>query len=195
MRYSIIIYIALIPYQVGKTSATKTKTFDFEAWTSKILDINSLNVNDESENENRPLFDTNYGIQLFTYATDCNQKGSRWDYHTTSAKPIKMLNTTNTFVTFTIPRKGTRYASKFGSGFRAKHCLKFGLDIAHEFSGNLINGLVEGKTIVKFKDGTTLEGFSKRSFLLPIFRYFKDEDNKFSNLTAYFQNGKYVVTR
>ena len=195
MGYSIVVYTVLITYQRSMTSARKMETFDFEAWSSKILDINSVNFNDENKNEHSELLNTNYGIQLFTYATDCNQKGSRWDYLTSSAKPIKKLNTTNGFVTFTIPKKGTRYASKFGSGFRAKHCLKFGLDIAHEFSGNLTNGLIEGKTMVKFKDGTKLEGFSKQSFLYPMFRYFKDEDNKFLNLTAYFQNGKYVVTR
>ena len=107
MGFSIVVYTVLITYQRSMTSARKMETFDFEAWSSKILDINSVNFNDENKNEHSELLNTNYGIQLFTYATDCNQKGSRWDYLTSSAKPIKKLNTTNGFVTFIIPRKGT----------------------------------------------------------------------------------------
>ena len=187
--------LMMIVRQLREALAGAMEISEFKKWKANILDQNSM-CGKELDSLKFPLVSSKHRIPLFSLSTDCSEKGSRWDYQIQSAKPIKLhVKVSNSiFVTFKIPRKGTRYPNKFRSGFQANKCLKFRYTVAHEFSGHLISGAMEGKVSVKFKDGTHLTGFAKNSVISPLIRYFK-EDNSFLNLTAYFQNSKYVIER
>ena len=176
--------------------ANALDTSTFEKWKSKIMDKNSICFNDD-DGLTIPTLDTkHHHVPLFEFAKDCSENGARWDYQIQPPKLGKHLNTSNAYATFKIPRKGSKHPEKFGTGLKWNNCLKFRYDVPHAFSGKLANGKMQGKVIVKFKDGIFIEGYAKNSMLQHFVQYFNknNEDTEESlNLTAHFLNGKHVI--
>ena len=198
LRSSSILVIISILWGFSNTSTNPLDTSTFEIWKSKILDKTGICIAENNCLTAQHLDNKHHSVTLFRFVKDCKDKDARWDYQIQATKLGKHLNTSSAYVTVKVPRKGTTHLDKLSTGLKWNMCLKFGYGVPHEFSGRLVNGKMQGRVTVNFKDGIFIEGYAINSILQPCKRYLvenKEDGKKLLNFTAYSDHGKHIIVR
>ena len=166
----------------------------FPRWRSKIMNLKHECGKCYTNREfgQRKFCEKN--IRLLSYAKNCSTKGARWDYYIDGPKRArdKLINGR---MTIKVPAMNSSTTNLFSSGFRHKICFVFHYNIAHEISGNFIDGYLQGQTIVKFGDGVVMIGFADYSVLGPNIRYIQSANNRIINVTSVNESTRSIISR